>query len=530
MNNNDINNNQIIIDEDKNIENEDYLFSECELCYEKIENKELNKIQCGYLFCIHCWFNYLKILITEAKVEKIKCMNHGCDENILEDFILKHIFNNNGLIEKYKKFKKRIEKLQDKNKKLYLNINYDNFFQKSNKSKYVKCEYGHYNSGNCQGQQFEKADYPIIITINVNNNINNNRKMYEIKNLLSLKNYLILKQEDEETNKININISPIKPVIFTVKLIKELYSKGRISTLLILIHLIKEELFIINDLNTEIKIDDLLSKYLIDTYLKGKINSFYKIYLASSNVPLVLEYLNNIFDKNEKENKLENSEIEHKHKIVLNNTSNNNDKKSIKKINASIPMKFSNKRFDSKLSLNKIIGIYHMIFFLLFLKLFSFSWQAIPAVFFCDDQVRDIYKVENNNQIPIARGYVGNWETSHPFPSLNAAPDDLIKYTCYNDVGQSFGAGCFVVNSRCYCYNFEVYRARNTFNSGVRTYNFGSIECSIPIYYLVEYNNHYTYIYQHQIPLNASDISCQKQGYILFVQYGENLVLNLSSI
>ena len=48
-------------------------------------------------------------------------MNHGCNENISEKFILKHISNNNNLIDKYKKFKKRIEILQDKNKNYVLN-------------------------------------------------------------------------------------------------------------------------------------------------------------------------------------------------------------------------------------------------------------------------------------------------------------------------------------------------------------------------------------------------------------------------
>ena len=71
-------------------------------------------------------------------------MNHECNENISEEFILKHISEDkNNLIEKYKKFKKRIEILQDKNKKLCPKPDCDGFLQHSKKSKYVKCEYGH---------------------------------------------------------------------------------------------------------------------------------------------------------------------------------------------------------------------------------------------------------------------------------------------------------------------------------------------------------------------------------------------------
>jgi hypothetical protein len=45
-------------------------------------------------------------------------MNHECNEEVSEDFIMKHIFENQNLIEKYKKFKKRAEIIKDKNKKL----------------------------------------------------------------------------------------------------------------------------------------------------------------------------------------------------------------------------------------------------------------------------------------------------------------------------------------------------------------------------------------------------------------------------
>ena len=140
---NDLNKNDI--DLDKDIHDEDNVGNECELCYEQIytKDKEKNTIQCGHLFCNNCWFNYLKTLISESKVDDIKCMNHGCYEIISEDFILKHISNDEHLIEKYKKFKKREEIFKDKNKKLCPNPDCDSFLQKSELSKYVSCENGH---------------------------------------------------------------------------------------------------------------------------------------------------------------------------------------------------------------------------------------------------------------------------------------------------------------------------------------------------------------------------------------------------
>ena len=70
-------------------------------------------------------------------------MNHECNDEISEDFIMKHISENNNLIEKYKKFKKRAEIIKDKNKKICPKPDCDSFLQKSNESKYVSCENGH---------------------------------------------------------------------------------------------------------------------------------------------------------------------------------------------------------------------------------------------------------------------------------------------------------------------------------------------------------------------------------------------------
>jgi hypothetical protein len=140
-----INNEDDIIDNDELIiENKDN-HDECDVCYDEIneEDKKLNTIPCGHLFCTHCWFNYLKTLIVEAKVDKIKCMDHECKEVISEDFILKHISENENLINKYHKFKKRAEIISDKNKKLCPKADCDSYLEKSSKSKYVQCENGH---------------------------------------------------------------------------------------------------------------------------------------------------------------------------------------------------------------------------------------------------------------------------------------------------------------------------------------------------------------------------------------------------
>ena len=147
-----IDDNLIQEDNKKNIEDGD--FAECKVCYDEIsqEDKDLNRLKCGHLFCTHCWFNYLKTSISEAKVDKIKCMDHGCNEIVSEEFIFNHIKNNDNLIEKYKKFKKRAEILKDKNKKLCPKPDCDSFLQNSKTTKYVQCEHGHQYCFECLKQ------------------------------------------------------------------------------------------------------------------------------------------------------------------------------------------------------------------------------------------------------------------------------------------------------------------------------------------------------------------------------------------
>ena len=141
------NNNQDLLNIDNDLieeNNQNDNNAECEVCYEDIdeENKDKNKIPCGHLFCSNCWHNYLKTLILEAKVDNIKCMDHECQDHISDEFIMKHISNNDNLVEKYIKFKKRSEIIKDKNKKLCPFPNCDSYLEKS-KNKYVKCENGH---------------------------------------------------------------------------------------------------------------------------------------------------------------------------------------------------------------------------------------------------------------------------------------------------------------------------------------------------------------------------------------------------
>ena len=132
-----------VINDESNANNESNEL--CRVCYEKIndEDKINNSLPCGHLFCSNCWLDYLKTLISEAKTNKIKCMESKCSEYISEEFIIQHISKDLNLSEKYIKFKNRYEIIKDKNKKLCPHVGCDSFLQKSDKTKYVECENGH---------------------------------------------------------------------------------------------------------------------------------------------------------------------------------------------------------------------------------------------------------------------------------------------------------------------------------------------------------------------------------------------------
>ena len=173
-----------------------------------------------------------------------------------------------------------------------------------------------------------------------------------------------------------------------------------------------------------------------------------------------------------------------------------------------------------------------MIFFLLlFFNSLSFSFLSIQAVFFCDDYLKSVYILNESPPKKIAGEWVGNSETSYYFNDLNAAPGDLIRIECYNTQGWSFGAGCFVLNNECHCFNFDINNINRKSGFEVaRSHNFGNIICSMSnIYYIEEENQVKSYEYKHYIPLDASKISCKNENSVLIVQYGEKRSLRLSN-
>ena len=127
-------------------------FNYCELCGEEFNDDEYlkTKIPCDHFFCSECWIEYLKEKILTSKVEKIMCMQHKCETILSEEFVLKMIKNDDFLIDKYKKFKKRIEVINNPKMKFCPSPDCNSYAELKNEDeKYVKCENGHQFCFNC---------------------------------------------------------------------------------------------------------------------------------------------------------------------------------------------------------------------------------------------------------------------------------------------------------------------------------------------------------------------------------------------
>ena len=113
---------------------------------------------------------------------------------------------------------------------------------------------------------------------------------------------------------------------------------------------------------------------------------------------------------------------------------------------------------------------------------------------------------------------------------LDADPGSLIQFSCYNNEAWTYGAGCFIINEKCYCYNFDnidnkEYSKTEKYSGEVKFEN--NKTCNIEIKFLKEFNKREYYSYQHYIPLDVNEIECIKDNYIM-VPNNMEYIINFS--
>lgn len=77
---------------------------ECTICLEDFNWNEMERIQCGHLFCKSCWKEYLTVTILGGKVTEIICPARGCSLLLDELTITKMLGDNSELLAKYQRF------------------------------------------------------------------------------------------------------------------------------------------------------------------------------------------------------------------------------------------------------------------------------------------------------------------------------------------------------------------------------------------------------------------------------------------
>ncbi len=124
----------------------------CLLCDNELTQKELtnNFLECFHGFCDSCYYDYLKEKISNNDIYKLKCLEYGCDIVLFDDFIQNHIVNDIPLLEKYLKYKKRLQLSMDPNIQLCPFPDCESYASKNkNNNFYVQCLNGHKFCFNC---------------------------------------------------------------------------------------------------------------------------------------------------------------------------------------------------------------------------------------------------------------------------------------------------------------------------------------------------------------------------------------------
>ena len=139
------NHNNIDNDIDYNDEIDEIDEITCILCDEVLNENEItkNKLLCNHYFCNECYLEYLHEKINSNNILKIPCMQNKCPTILTEEFIKDKIKLDENLSNKYERFKKKEEILENPNLKFCPVADCDGYAELKNNEKYVTCNNGH---------------------------------------------------------------------------------------------------------------------------------------------------------------------------------------------------------------------------------------------------------------------------------------------------------------------------------------------------------------------------------------------------
>ena len=117
------------------------LISNCLVCEEilKEEEKKNNFLDCFHIVCDDCYYEYLKEKINNNQIDRIRCLQKGCDIILNTNFIERKLIRDIPLLDKYKKLEARRQLILDKNVQLCPFPDCESYARLENDNKYVYC-------------------------------------------------------------------------------------------------------------------------------------------------------------------------------------------------------------------------------------------------------------------------------------------------------------------------------------------------------------------------------------------------------
>lgn len=135
----------------------------CRICYEIIKEEEKFAVpRCEHKFCQVCIFDYVKTLVNDGKVLKIKCPHETCSNELKEMDVKEILLNDAEILRKYAKFKKNIEISMDPKHRWCIRPGCEFLVEGNSKNPKTTCKCGQVMCFNCmypwhEGKNCESA-------------------------------------------------------------------------------------------------------------------------------------------------------------------------------------------------------------------------------------------------------------------------------------------------------------------------------------------------------------------------------------
>ena len=152
---------------------------------------------------------------------------------------------------------------------------------------------------------------------------------------------------------------------------------------------------------------------------------------------------------------------------------------------------------------------------LILLYCLNLSFQIIQSGLFCDDRIYEIYvydeKLGDYRLLQTLKDPVDVYNVD--YVNLDVDPGARIKFRCYNGAYETLGGGCFLINNKCHCYDFDSTEGYGHSNEG-RSYsvNFNNgISCNYYARFLLYDEEYRDYYYYYYVPLDVNEIKCKSK-------------------